>query len=236
MRIALLLLALPIVADAAPLTEAVIRPTLESAARRALPDSVVEVEIVAVSLRGNVDAPADATFRLRTRGDEDWVGTVPADLDVWSSGAVVGTVPLVLEVVPWVEVPVLRQGVPRGERLHADRIGRARRPLDGLSAGVVLDPARVVGRVAKRDLGLNQPLKDADLEERVDAMRNQPVRIVVARNGLRLTSPGLLREDARIGEAVSVWNEGTKVEQKGVLTAPDTVQLPSLGPVALGNP
>ncbi len=233
-RLLLLLLA-PTLVQAAPVSVAALRPAMEEAVRRALPDSVQEVEVVTLSVRGTLEAPAQATFRIRARGDEDWLGSVAAEVDVYAEGALLGSVSVVAEVIAWVTVPVLRQGVSRGERITQDRVATARRQLDGLPPGVLLDAPRIVGRVAKRDLGLNQLVKEADLEIAVAAARNSMVTILVHRGGLRLISSGVLREDAQIGETVAVWNEGTKVEQRGVLVAPDTVMLPTLGPVAQGG-
>lgn len=231
---ALLVLVLAGSASAAPLQPARAQAAVHEAARRALPAAVVEVEVLSLSVRSQIDVPEGATLRARAGVDERWLGSVAVEVDVFDGGAHIGTVPVVAMIVGWADVPVLQQPVARGQVVDAKAVGLVRREVDRLQAGYVLDVSRLKGRVARRDLALGQAIKDADLEAAVDAPRNQPVVIVVNRGALTLHSPGVLREDARIGDLVSVWNEGTRQEQRGILKSPGVVELPTLGPLASG--
>lgn len=221
---------------AAPLSPSRAGVAVAEAARRNLPASVVEIEVLGVSVRAPLDVPEAAVLRVRAAPDEPWLGQVAVDIDVFDGGTLLGTVPAVAQVLGWAEVPVLQTPIARGAAVEAPQVGLVRREVDGLQAGWILDARRLVGRVARRDLPLGQPVRDQDLEAPIDARRMQPVTIVVWRGGMRLSSPGVLRADARIGDLVAVWNEGTKVEQRGVLKSNDVVELPVLGPLAAGGP
>lgn len=202
-----------------------VRAALEQAARRALPDSVVEIELHGLSTRGKVELPEGAELRVRVAGDEDWLGRISAEIDVSVSGELLGTLTALAEVAAYIEVPVTRGGVSRGAVLSPSDIALAKRDAGTLPRGVLLDPAALVGRTLKRDLELNQLLRESDLEERLDARRNQPVMLVLSSGSLRVTAPGLLKRDARLGDLVEVVSIATKTTVYGLLIAPDTVEL-----------
>ncbi len=209
-----------------------VRAAMEAAARRALPASVVEIELHGLSTRGRVEVPEGAELRVRTDGDEDWLGKVAADIDVIVDGSSVGTLTAVAEVAAYVEVPVTQGVVNRGDVLRPADVGFARRDVASLPHGVITDLRVLVGRQLKRDLGLNQLLRDSDLEDRMDARRNQPVMLVIASGSLRVTAPGMLQRDARLGDLVEVLALDTKTTVYGLLTAPDTGELVGATPVA----
>lgn len=229
--VATMALLLPALAHAG--VEASVRSAVETEARRALPDSVVEVAVHSISTRGTVEVPADAELRVRVAGDEDWLGRIAGEIDVILDGRTLGTLTLTAEVAAYVEVPVSRGMVSRGATIARSDLALAKRDVSTLPRGVLLDADAVVGRVAKRDLSLNQLLRESDLDEHLDARRNQAVILVIARGSMRITAPGILRRDARIGDLVEVLSLGTKTTVHGVLTGPETVAVAGALPVAL---
>jgi flagella basal body P-ring formation protein FlgA len=90
---------------------------------------------------------------------------------------------------------------------------------------VLLDASSIVGRVPSRDLSLNQLVREADLEDRVDARRGDSVTLVLRRGALRVSGSGTLRNDARIGDSVLVLAAAGREPLPGVLVSPDTVEL-----------
>lgn len=223
MKLLLLLVAFPTLAFGAG--DAAVRDALRIEARRALPATVVEVDVVGVSVRGRFEVPAGAELRVRADGDEDWLGRVSAEVTVYADGRELGVLTATAEVLAYVEVPVTNGLIGRGRSVAASDLSLVRRDVSSLPRGVITDPLRIAGRALKRDVGLNQLLRESDLEDSVDARRNQPVQLVVASNGLLITAPGLLKRDARIGEVVEVTNLATKATVYGVLTGPERVDL-----------
>ena len=202
-----------------------VRTALEQAARRALPDSVVEIELHGLSTRGSIEVPEGAELRVRVGGDEDWLGRVAAEVDVSLGGEPLGTITALAEIAAYVQVPVTRGVLSRGSALGPSDLAVARRDVGTLPRGAILDPAVLLGRELKRDLGLNQLVRESDLEERLDALRNQPVMLVLASGSLRVTAQGILKRDARLGDLVEVLALSTKTTVYGLLTAPGTVEL-----------
>ena len=233
--LALLLLAGP--ARAESLDSERVRDAIELEARRNLPDTVVDVAVHGLNVRGSVEviSGVEPSLRVRAEGDEDWVGKAVLDVEVSSSGRVVGTLRVTAEIAAYVEVPVLRQPVSRGSRIQAEDLGLARREADGLPSGVISDPSQLVGRVSKRDLDLNKLVREQDLEDRADAQRNQPVTLVVRTGSLQVTAAGILRADARVGDLVEVRSIATNQTVWGLLVSPDVVELPTARSSALSR-
>jgi flagella basal body P-ring formation protein FlgA len=209
-------------AAAADVDLALITEAIRVEARRNLPDTVVEVEVYDVSVRGDLEVPDGAGLRVRGGGEEDWIGRVSVDLICAGR-----TVKATAEVAALVEVPVLRRPVARGEPLAAEDVGVARRDVSDLPSGLIMSVAAVVGRVPKKDLGLNRVVKEGDLEDRADAERNQPVTLLLRSGGLRVTAPGVLRKDARVGDLVEAVFTSTGRVVRGILIAPDIVEIPT---------
>ncbi len=226
--IALLGLGLSLPANAASLDPAFLRHVVEDAARRNLPDTVVEVECHSIMVRSAVDIPADAIVQLRVRGDgdEDWLGQATLEGILTVNGDRRDPIRITADIVAWVEVPVVREPVARGERVRDEHLSVARREADTLPNGTLRQVARIVGRQAKRDLGLNQLVRGADLDVAVDAERNRPVTLVVGSGALRVTVAGVLKQDGRLGELVAVYAPSTKSVVHGILRSSDVVEVP----------
>lgn len=223
----LLLAATP--AAAADLDVDLVRDAITVAAERALPETISEVEVHTVFVRGSVDVPAGVTpeVRVRAAGDMDWIGKVSVDVDVTVGGQLLESVRVTATVAAYVRVAVLSNPVGRGQAITEADISVASRDAAGLPGGVVSDPARLLGRTPRRDLSLGALVRERDLEERVDAERNQPVTLLISAGSLRITAPGLLRADARVGDLVEVFATDTKTIVYGVLVAPRLVEVPT---------
>lgn len=227
---ALLALALAVPAAAAPLGTDLVRDAMLEAARASLPDTVVSVDVHGVQVRGNVEIPskADVEVLIRAEGDEDWIGRVSAEAEIFVNGSTVRTVRVLGTITAHVEVAVLRNPVPRGATISPSDVALARRDASSLPKGLVMQPGSLIGRTTKRDLGLNQLVTEGDLLEHTDALRNRPVTLVVRSGALTVASPGVLRKDGRIGELVEVLATSTNSTVYGILISPDVVEVPTI--------
>jgi len=225
------LLAVTSTAGAAPLDRAIVVAAVEKAAIRNLPDTVVAVEVHDVYLRGNVDVPDGATVsvRIRADGDEDWIGRFGATALVSIAGRSPVAVALTADVAVYISVPALRVPISRGRALQAVDLSLVQREAGTLPGGIIRDLTLLIGRTPKRDLGLNQVIREGDLEKRVDARRNRSVTLLLNRGALSIAAPAVLRQDAVIGDLVQVLATGTRTLLYGILETPDlvTVSVPA---------
>ena len=221
-------LGLAVPATAAPLDKALLLDAVQTAARRNLPDTVVSVEVHSVHLRSVVDVPAGAevSLRVRAEGNEDWLGQTQLEGVLTINGERLDPVRISADIVAWVEVPIVREPVARGERVRTDHLAVVRREADSLPSGTLRQPESIVGREAKRDLGLNVLVRSSDLDSPVDGERNRPVTLVVGSGALRVMAAGILKQDGRIGDLVSVWSPSTKSVVHGILRSADVVEVP----------
>jgi len=204
-----------------------LRAAVETAAMRNLPDTVVAVEVQRLTLQGSVSIPENSEpgIRVMAAGDDDWVGSTPLELEIYVDGQPTVRARALAQLAVFIEVPVLRQPVGRSQTVTANDLALVQRDADRLPSGVLRDPRVLLGRVAKRDLGLNQVIRETDLMERVDAARRRVVTLVVQRGSLTITAPGVLKADARIGDLVEVFSTTTRKGVFGVLVTPDLVEV-----------
>jgi len=208
-------------------TSSVLAEAVHRAATRNLPDTITEVEVHSVSLRTPVDlASSDVSVRVRADGSEDWIGRTRLEFFFTVDGEALPPVAGTAEIVAWVQVPVLREPVPRGETVRADHLAMALREADVLPGGILRDPRAIIGRATRRDLGLNALVRSTDLGPTVHAERNRPVTLRVGSGSLTVTASGVLRQDAALGDLVAVWVPSTNSTLHGILRSPDLVEMP----------
>jgi len=218
-------------ASAAPLDDVQVRDAIVAAAQAGLPDTVVAVEARGLKVYGDLDVPADV--ELRVLGSGEWLGRVRLEIEVTSDGEPVGTIPTSVELVGFVEIPVLRRSAGKGTRLGREHVSSLTRPLDAVPNGAVATVQELIGRTVKRDLRLGAVVRESDLETRVDARRGRPVTVRLSSGAMRIRTTGTLQEDGGLGSWVGVVT-ATGAELRGLLVAPDVVEL-ALGPVAGGS-
>jgi flagella basal body P-ring formation protein FlgA len=214
---------------AAPLDRTILIDAVQRAAVRNLPETVVSVEVHDIVLRGRVDVPEGATVsvRIRADGDEDWVGRLTANAMVNVNGEELHVIPLTADVAAYIEVPVMRLPVARGTQIRVEHVSAGKREAGSLPAGVLRDFSSLIGRTARRDLGLNQVVRQTDLDKAVDARRNRSVTLLLQRGSLKIAAPGVLRKDAMVGDLVQALSVSTRTLVYGTLVSPDLVVLPT---------
>jgi flagella basal body P-ring formation protein FlgA len=108
------------------------------------------------------------------------------------------------------EVLILIRDVARGQRLsEADLDWGPASSARAVHNGPA-DMALAVGMETKRSLKAGQPLQSSDLKAASVIKKGDPVKLVYATAGLRLTVDGLAQNDAGKGEAVRVLNSYSK--------------------------
>lgn len=117
------------------------------------------------------------------------------------------------------QVLVLVRDVPRGGMItDGDLSWQAANPARPVRNGV--DPDAAVGMEARRLLKAGQPLQAADLKAAAVIRKGDPVTLIYATAGVKLTVDGVAQNEAAKGEAVRVLNSYSKRTIEAVAHAP----------------
>ena len=191
------------------------REAVVGAVRRALEPRLGEGEQVRVLGVGLPRALPEGDMELVPRLPG---GEIPSPVtlwvDVWVDGARQGRAWARVEVFRSRPVVVVRRDVARGEVLGPDdvevRAGRSVR-------GALTDPARAVGKRARRSLRAGATLAAADLETVPVVSRGDLVRLVARVGGVTASTLGRALEPAGLGERLRVENLTSGRTVAGVL-------------------
>jgi flagella basal body P-ring formation protein FlgA len=107
------------------------------------------------------------------------------------------------------EMIILLRDVGRGQRISEGDLGWSDKAAMTARNGVT-DMALAIGMEAKRPLKSGQPLQSADFKQPDLIKKGQPVKLIYASRGLKLTVDGLAQNDAARGESVRVLNSYSK--------------------------
>ncbi|MBI1361619.1 MAG: flagellar basal body P-ring formation protein FlgA [Alphaproteobacteria bacterium] len=134
-----------------------------------------------------------------------------------AQSATLGGVPQTAPTAGW--VLLLARDVPRGARIAATDVEWAAPPN---GARVRYAPEKlddVVGQESKRFLRSGQAIQTSDVKPPAVVHKGEPVRLVYAAEGLRLTVEGEAQTDAAAGDPVRVLNKYSKRSIDAVATA-----------------
>lgn len=115
------------------------------------------------------------------------------------------------------DVLILMRDVARGQRISEDDVSWGEK-IAGRNS--ISDMALAIGMEAKRGLKAGQPLQVGDVKQPALIKKGEPVKLVYASPGLRLTVEGLAQNDAGKGESVRVLNSYSKRTIEAVAEAP----------------
>lgn len=128
---------------------------------------------------------------------------------------------------PLVSVAVLGRAVGRGEQISAADLDWIKMAPNALPKASLTDEHQLVGAEARRRLTPGRVLTSRDVGPRRLVLRGQPVRIVYAEHGLKLTALGTARDDGGFGEPIRVVNPESRLEIQGIATGPSEVTVGS---------
>lgn len=108
------------------------------------------------------------------------------------------------------EVLVLVRDVGRGHRIAEVDLEWAEASTARTVRNGATDMSAAVGMETRRALRAGQPIQTSDLKPAALVRKGQPVKLIYAAPGLRLTVDGLAQADAAKGESVRVLNTYSK--------------------------
>lgn len=146
-------------------------------------------------------------------------------------GALVGTVegrprfrlPVAGRAEPVVRVPALSRPVRADEIIGAADLTWVELVEASVPPAALREPEEIVGSQARRRLAPGRVLTPRDLGPPHLVRRGQPVELIYARPGLRITALGVAQEDGALGDLVQVINAESRRQLRGVVSGPGEV-------------
>jgi flagella basal body P-ring formation protein FlgA len=121
------------------------------------------------------------------------------------------------KVEPYVTVMVATRDIMRGMPVGPMDMEPREMLLSSAPEGVVTDPARAVGLVARKTIFPGQFLTLRDLQERVAVERNQLVDVIVKSGSVTLTGRAKATMDGRAGDTIICVIPESKEQIQGVV-------------------
>jgi len=122
-------------------------------------------------------------------------------------------------------VVVARYPIMRGEIITKDKLKIIKRDITGLPEGIFLSKDLLVGKRAKINIGIGKIIYKNMVEIPPAVKRGQRVLIVAESDTLRVTAPGVAKENGRIGDLIKVQNLLSKKVVVGKVMDAQTVKV-----------
>ena len=122
-------------------------------------------------------------------------------------------------------VVVARYPIRRGEIITKDKLRIIKKDITGLPGGMFFSKDLLVGKRAKTNIGIGRVIYKSMVEIPPVIKRGQRVLIVAESDTLKVTAPGVAKEDGRIGELIKVQNLLSKKVVIGKVVDAQTVKV-----------
>ena len=163
------------------------------------------------------------TVRVCTEGQATPRGNVSFPVDILAGNTVVKRVYVSVRIRTFGMVCTAAHGLDKHAVLAATDVAVERRETTSLPDDVVTDPALLAGTRTSRMIGTGVPLCASALEEVPVMHANDQITIIVLSGGVRLRVPGVVRDDGRIGETVTVQRITSHRRLRGTVSDASTV-------------
>ena len=124
------------------------------------------------------------------------------------------------------QVPVLREPLPRGALIAENDLELSTRRITSPVSDLILDPRRAIGRELKRSLGAGTELRYGHVALPRLVSRGQTVTLIAGTDGLEVRMRGKAMGNAAAGDRLQVTNISSGRRVEGVVLADGSVRIP----------
>jgi flagella basal body P-ring formation protein FlgA len=205
-------------------SEAAIRDVVEAFIAENMGTSASDAIVRDVEVPGPARIPAGAwTAHVVPQGGGALVGRVRLQVDLVVDERLARSVNVTADVGLNGPVVMAARPVARGAVITDADVTIDRRDVSQMPRNVLGDPAAVIGHVARAALSPWTPIRREQIVAASAVHRGDVVLLVAQRGGLRITTPGEVREDAAAGEPVRVVNRASQKSLVGRVVDGSTV-------------
>lgn len=191
---------------------------LAAQAREVYPGARVTARMQALDPRLDLPPCQDAELAPRSQQQHGRIPVAvrcqtPQPWSIFLTGDVTVSVPVVIATRP----------VRRGEVIGSDMVTLLEQDLTGLRSYFYTDPANVIGKEARRNLGESEVITASQLAEPVAIERGSKVQIIARRGAVQITGTGEALAEGRVGDQIRVKNSSSGRIVRGWVAGPGRV-------------
>jgi len=180
----------------------------------------------AVHLSGNATVPAGRVDLTVSHGaGVELVGTTVLHLRVSGSDGSVRRLRVSTVIERETQVVLATRNLSRGDMVAEADVAEVYRPLRSLPRDVVHRLDAAVGKQLVRPVPAGELVRAGRLTQVPVVSRGAQVVLVAAQGGLRITTPGIVKEDGGAGEIVRVVNSASGKVVNGRVVDAETVEV-----------
>jgi len=204
--------------------EPAVRDLVEVWVRETLGSGAADATVRSVELPGVIRIPVGPyRARIVMAPTNTIAGRVRLQIEFVVADRPVRTVWVTADIERLAAVVVLRRPIARGEMIVAADLEMDRREVGHQPGELLGDATEIAGRVARTPLLPWTPVRRDQIEVAATVRRGDPVQLVFRQDGLHLSAPGEVREDAAAGAPVRAFNRSSRREVVGRVVDARTV-------------
>lgn len=124
-----------------------------------------------------------------------------------------------------IPVVVARYPIRRGEIITEEKLRIIKKDISAIPKGMFVKKEEVIGKRAKTNISVGRIIYKTMVEVPPVIKRGQRVRIVAESDTLKVTAPGVAKQDGRVGDVIKVQNLISKKIVSGIVVDSQTVKV-----------
>jgi flagella basal body P-ring formation protein FlgA len=172
--------------------------------------TVAGTRITQVRCSGALTVPDGSTLVAEAL-DPQAIGDTAFRVRALEDGRETGRSLVVLRIERDVEIAVATRPLARGAIIGAQDVRREVRAATHLNLAAAVDPAGLVGSLARRDIAAGEPMLPGLVAVRPDVRAGSTITVLLPGRGFLVELQGTAQSDARAGERVAVRRSGDQV-------------------------
>lgn len=189
------------------ISEDEVKKTLREYIYKNMPWRKDQVEITQIGFKGDISLPGGKIVqKITSKGNSSFLGKVPLYLEFLSDGKILKRKKVNIEIRVLMPLVLARAFMKKNQIISENDIYIEERWVSKISRNFYTSKEEVLGKKLKRAIKAGQPLFEQILVIPADIARGNKVTILVETRNLRITAPGIAREEGRKGQIIKVKN------------------------------
>ena len=207
-------------------TAAQLQKAVQTYLERRLKGKAAEIEVQILGPDETITvAPGALEVRVKGRGLLENFGRRLFDTALLVDGKEVRTLRVLAEVTVSADVVTVIRTVQPQETLEEGDLAIARIPLPGESHDFLAEPEQAIGKRVTRPIRAEAPVRMSSLAIPEVVQKGADVTIEFKHGGLLIQASGTSKMSGHVGQAVTVLNQDSKREVRGIVVGPGVVRV-----------